>query len=112
MSNQSKRKGTAAESEVIRYLQSRGRPHAERRALSGAQDRGDVAGIPGVVIEVKDTKAESWGTHLNETLTEQRNAKAAVGLLIRKRVRKTYVGDWYAVMTVDQAMDLLEQAGY
>jgi Holliday junction resolvase len=50
--SKSKDKGTAAEREVVRYLQTWW-PAAERRALSGNKDKGDVAGIPGVCIEIK-----------------------------------------------------------
>jgi len=45
--------GTRAESAVVAYLQAQGFP-AERRALAGVNDRGDVAGLAGIVIEIKD----------------------------------------------------------
>lgn len=48
--NRSKAKGTSAESAVTTYLQTMGFIHAERRSLNGIHDRGDIAGIPGVVI--------------------------------------------------------------
>jgi len=44
-------KGTAWETAIVGYLRGRGAPHAERRALNGSNDRGDIAGIPGLVIE-------------------------------------------------------------
>jgi hypothetical protein len=44
----SKDKGTAAESLVVKYLQSTYWPHAERRALSGGLDKGDITGTPGL----------------------------------------------------------------
>jgi hypothetical protein len=112
MSNPSKTKGTAAESAVVNYLRSRGYPHVERRALSGALDKGDIAGIAGVVIECKDTKADSWGSHLTEAVKEQGNAGARVGLLVRKRARKSNPAEWYAVCTLEQMVTLLQEAGY
>jgi len=58
--SKSKQKGTAAETAVVRYLRSLNFqhagpafPNAERRALSGGKDMGDIAGIPDTVIEVK-----------------------------------------------------------
>jgi hypothetical protein len=59
MVNPSKDKGTKAETAVVRYLKSVGYPNVERRALSGKYDRGDISGIPGVVISVKDVAARS-----------------------------------------------------
>ena len=56
MANPSKAKGTAWETAVVDYLRANGHPHAERRALSGNTDRGDIAGVPGVVIECKNAK--------------------------------------------------------
>jgi Holliday junction resolvase-like predicted endonuclease len=47
----SKRVGTAAESLVVDFLQRHGFRYAERRALRGVNDCGDVTGIPGVVGE-------------------------------------------------------------
>lgn len=46
----SKRKGTSWESAIVQFLKENGVAHAERRALAGNADRGDIAGIPGVVI--------------------------------------------------------------
>lgn len=41
MSNPSKKKGTAAETKVVKYLTAHGL-FAERRALSGSKDNGDI----------------------------------------------------------------------
>ena len=49
-----KQAGTRWESAIVDYLASRGWRHAERRAKTGALDKGDITGIPGVVIEAKD----------------------------------------------------------
>lgn len=114
--NKSKIKGTAAESAVVAYLRPNGFPHAERRALAGALDKGDLAGLVGLrgslCGEVKDTAAADWSGQLNETVVEQGNAKADYGFLIRKRRGKSDVGQWYFMMTVEQGVRLLRQAGY
>ena len=114
MSNPSKRKGTDAESAVVTYLQSRGWKHAERRALAGAKDRGDIAGIAGVVVEVKNCRTQSVGAWLREARKEQLNDLADYGVVISKPigVGTTRVEDWHAHLTVKQLCDLLEQAGY
>lgn len=116
--NRSKAKGTAAESAVVTYLQSRGWPHAERRALTGGKDKGDLAGIYGVagaaMLEVKAWKTANIPAWLREMAVEKDNANAAVAAVISKPrgIGDTRVGDWHVHMTVKQLCDLLEQAGY
>jgi len=114
MSNPSKAKGTAAETAFVAYLRRRGWLHAERRALSGSQDKGDVAGLPGVVLEVKNCRTVQLGAWLKEAAVEQRNADAVLGVVVNKPhgVGLDRVGDWHAHLTVRQLCDLLAAAGY
>ena len=51
MTNRPKAIGTAAETAVVRYLAAHGFPAAERRALHGATDLGDITGTPQIVWE-------------------------------------------------------------
>jgi hypothetical protein len=97
----SKRRGTAAESAVVAFLREAGFVQVERRALGGARDRGDIAGLPGVVIEVKDTARMELGAHLAEALKERDNDGAQIGALWHKRRGKGSPGDWF--VTVDGA---------
>lgn len=101
--SKSKAKGTTAETAVVRYLQTWW-PAAERRALSGNQDKGDVAGINSVCIEIKAAKTQLIGPWQRETLTEMKNARAGVCLLVVKRPYKG-VAQWDAYMPVRQ-MDI------
>jgi hypothetical protein len=94
VSTKSKAKGTAAEREVVRYLQNWW-PAAERRALSGNKDKGDVAGIPGVVVEVKAAATQQLAAWKRETLTERENAGASRCMLVVKRPYKP-VAQWDA----------------
>jgi hypothetical protein len=94
MSTKSKAKGTAAEREVVRYLQNWW-PAAERRALSGNKDKGDVAGIPGVVVEVKAAAKQQMASWYRETWAEMENAGAVHCLLVVKRPYKP-VSRWDA----------------
>lgn len=104
--SRSKAKGTAAESAAVRVFQANGFPFADRRALSGALDRGDVLVCPGVIAEVKGgAMAENAGDGLvadwfAETERERRNAKADVGLLILKRKAFGHLraGHWWAIV--------------
>jgi hypothetical protein len=77
-------KGTAAESAVVGYLQQHGFPLAERRALAGAMDRGDVAGIPGVAVEVKAVARPAYQQWLREAAAEAANAGVPLGVVVHK----------------------------
>lgn len=98
--SKAKAKGTGAETAVVRYLQQWW-PAAERRALSGNKDKGDVAGIPGVCIEIKAAKTQLIGPWQRETLTEMDNAGVGVCVLIVKRPYKG-VAQWDAYMPAYQ----------
>jgi hypothetical protein len=101
MVNKPRNLGTFAESGVVEYLRTHGFPHAERRSLNGALDRGDVTGCPGLCIEVKYAGSGlQLGSWLIETGVERINAAAEYGILVVKPaglgVKKT--GSWYAAM--------------
>lgn len=110
--NRSKIKGTRAETAVVNYLQAQGWPYAERRALSGSQDRGDVAGLPGVVIEVKDCKRDELGSWVDEALVELANDSADIGVVWHKRRGTTDPARWFVTLTGEQFAMLLRAAGY
>lgn len=105
-------KGTAAETAVVRSLREFGFPHAERRALHGQYDKGDITGIPGVVVEVKDCARIELAAWLDEAMTEKRNARADVGAVWFKRRGKANADSWYVLMDGEQFMHLLTEARY
>lgn len=101
MVNRSKAKGTSTESLVVGYLREHGWPYAERRALSGNTDKGDVAGMPALAVEVKyGNGALKIGPWLKETEAERRNAGADHGILVIKppKMGPKNVGLFYAAM--------------
>jgi Holliday junction resolvase len=112
MSHPNKQKGTKAETDVVRYLQKCGWKTAERRALKGNLDCGDISGVAGVCLEVKNQKAQDLAGWVEELKVEIINAKANTGAVIHKRKGKTDVAEWYATMPVDIYLDLLKEAGY
>lgn len=116
--SKSKDIGTRFETAVTRWLRENGWVHAERRALSGTNDLGDITGTPGLVWECKagataqgasDGLIDQW---LGETERERLNARADVGVLVvqRKRVgdRPERVGRHWAVV---RARDVFGVAG-
>ncbi|UQA91619.1 PDDEXK family nuclease [Streptomyces halobius] len=113
MSSKSKNKGTAAEREAVKYLREYW-PAAERRALAGSKDKGDVAGIPGVVGEVKAAVKIELAKWQRETLTEMANAEADNCFLVVKTPYKpvTKWGFWmpaYQVGLEDMRFTKLEE---
>jgi len=108
-----KARGTRAESAVVAYLRAAGAVHAERRSLNGAKDRGDVAGIPGVVIEVKDHARIDLAGFVDEAERESWNGPVPeVGVAWIKRRGKGSPGEWYVAMTGDTFRYLLTASGY
>lgn len=107
-----KAKGTRWESAIVAYLADHGFPHAERRTLTGTNDRGDINAAPGLVIEAKNQARHSWAEWVDEATQEAINAGAAIGLVWAHRRGKASPGDGYVVMDGATATRLLRMAGY
>ena len=110
--NRSKAKGTSAETAVVRFLRTIGFVQAERRTLNGILDRGDITGIPGVVIEVKNCARQELAAWVAEAERERDNDRASLGVVWHKRRGKTDPADWFVTMSGSQFASLLrEQQG-
>jgi Holliday junction resolvase len=98
MTNKPKQKGTAAETAVVRYLRANGFPQADRAALHGSQDTGDITGIPDTVIEVKNCKQLQLNQWLEELRCEFYTARKLRGAwwggLWVKKYGSTNPGNW------------------
>lgn len=105
-------KGTRFETALVDYLRPRGAPHAERRARSGAKDKGDLAGIPGLVVEAKNAARMELAAWIAEAETERANAEAELGVVWAKRKGKGSPRDGYVVMTGAQFVHLLQVAAF
>lgn len=110
--SKSKDKGTAWETETVRVLQRHGAPFAERRALHGITDRGDITGLSGVVIEDKAEARQNIPGWLAELQAEMTNDGADLGLVWAKRVGRTSALDGYMILPPIVGLRLLAQAGY
>ena len=107
MVNRPKIAGTRFETDVCNYLREHGFPLAERRALSGGLDKGDIVNAVHT-YECKATKSIDLAAGLKETEIERTNAGTEFGFLIVKRRQKS-TADAYAVMTLDQLCVILER---
>jgi len=104
-------KGTRFETALVRYLASWW-PHVERRARNGAKDRGDIAGLIGVVVEAKAARAMDLAGWVDEAEVERVNDGASVAVVWHHRRGKGSPGDGYVTMTGRQFVALLIEAGY
>lgn len=109
--SRSKQKGTRAENAVVDALHSVGFVLAERRALRGTNDRGDIAGVPGWVFEVKghDDYAGKLAGWLAEAEQERINDRAQWAVVWHRRKGKSDARDWYVTMSGDQFVRLLKE---
>jgi hypothetical protein len=110
--NPSKIKGTSAETALVNHLRANGFIHAERRALRGANDRGDIAGIPGLMIEVKSCARTELAAWLDEASAERANDNADYGVVWHKRRGKGSPGAWFVTMDGATFTRILQDLGY
>lgn len=96
----SKRKGTAFETEVCRYLHDEHGLPVERRALKGTRDCGDVAGLPGFVLELKCCRAMELAVWADEAMKEAANDGAPYYAVVHKRRGKN-VSQAYVTMPLE-----------
>mgnify|MGYP001591573396 CR=1 FL=1 len=107
--------GKDAERALVEFCRANGAPHAERRIAGATAARGDIAGIPGVVLEQKAPgpgQPVELGSWLDETMRERENDGATIGLLVVKRRSRGNPGDWYWVTDGNTMAWLLRDAGW
>ena len=111
--SKSKQKGTLAETAVADFLKHTF-PAVERRTLSGANDKGDIAGVPNCVVEVKNQRTYKIHEWMKETETERINAEADLGILVIKPngVGVSKVNQWWAVVSLETITKLIEDSDF
>lgn len=116
--NRNNQIGAAAERGLVAYLCEHGWPQAERRALRGEFDAGDVTGTPGLCWEIKagtqctrptERQIAEWMT---ETETERVNAAAEIGVLVLRRpgVGSAQAGRWDCYLPLHAIVGLAADA--
>lgn len=103
--------GSSFERLVADYLCEHVDDRIDRRAKTGAKDKGDIAGLrhmgERVVIECKSTSKISLGTWANEAEIERGNDDAIAGVIAHKRHGKSAAGDQWITMTLADFVALL-----
>ena len=117
MANKSKRKGSAFEAQVARFLSDElGSDGIERRTLQGAADRGDIAGVrlngKRIVVECKAEKALRVPQYLREAEAERENDGAAFGIVVSKRrgIGEQRTGEQLVLMTLGTLSAIMREA--
>lgn len=109
MGNPSGAKGYRGEAPVLLHLVRRGFSRAYRLRSQGVNDKGDIGGIDGVCIEIKNHGVYKFPEWMRELKREKANAGASNAVLVVKPrgIGEKNVGEWWAVLTLDDYLDLL-----
>ena len=107
-----KKAGSSFERLVADYLRDVVDDRIDRRAKTGAKDRGDIGGLrhmtQRVVIEAKDyggqIKASEW---VREAEVERGNDDAGVGIVVAKRRGTSNPADQFVLMTLGELVSLV-----
>lgn len=94
-----------AESAVVTYLKPLF-PKVERRALSGNQDKGDIAGFPGT-LEIKNCVKFEPSKWVEEVKVEAKNANQWPPIVVAKRKGRGSPGQWFAIMEFHEIVQLI-----
>ena len=110
--SKARKRGTSWETAITNYLRTHGFPHAERRALSGREDRGDINAAPGLCIEAKSQSRYSLAEWVDEAEVEGHNAGADVTVVWAHRRGVASPAGGYVILTGERFVRLLHAAGY
>jgi hypothetical protein len=95
-----KRAGAAYEAAVRDYLQAHGFPQCERPALWGRRDRGDLLGVDGFVVQVRNTNRIDLAGAVDDAKVQAGNNGSGWPVAIVKRKGRG-VGGSYVVMELE-----------
>jgi len=105
-----KARGSQFERDVAQFLREHGHPYVERAYGAGrSDDRGDLAGLPRWVVEVKACRALDLAGWCDEAKRERRNAGSDYAAVVAKR-RNRPVADAYVVLTLADWARLVGEA--
>lgn len=108
-----KTKGRETEAAFVTYARTVwGLVNVERRRLAGVHDMGDIAGWPGVCVEIKSGARTDISGWLAELAIEQSNSHATVGFVAVRPKGRPDPEDWYAVLSLPALMHLMADAGW
>lgn len=104
--SRSRNKGANAERAVVNHLRNNGWPDARRYLAGDGRQPGDIDAIPGVSLEVKDQAVYCFPQWLAQAIAEAGD-RLPVVIAKPKGVTTDRVGEWWALMRVDDLLGLL-----
>lgn len=104
MGAMSRRKGAGAEVDVVNYLREHGYPDARRYLAGDGRQPGDIDGIPGVCLEVKNQARYELAEWMGQTEAE---AGANLPVLLVKARGQADPGRWFTIMRFEDFVGLL-----
>lgn len=104
--------GARFERQVADHLNARLPGRIDRQPRTGAQDKGDIAGVttPGgrpIAIECKNVTRTQLANWIHEAHTEADNLGAAAGIIIHKRHGRSAPDAQWVTMTVADLIAIL-----
>ena len=112
MANPSKEKGTRWESAVAKYLQSKGFP-VWRMAQTGAEDEGDLGGLPSWAFECRDRAKMDLSKNVRDANSRALHKGSEFGVTVMKK-RNSSVAEAYVAMdleTFTRILEIIEREG-
>ena len=107
-----KQKGRETETLFVEWLRRNGAPFAERRRLAGVDDRGDIAGVPGVCVEVKSGARLDVAGWMRELAVEMLNDEADMGAVVVRPKGRPSPDLWWAIVPLELWGELMRDAGW
>lgn len=95
-----RRRGAVAERMVVNWLRDNGWPDARRYLSGDGRQPGDIDGIPGVVIEVKDVAKSAFPSWRLQAVEEA--GPSRVPIVVRRTRGVRDVGLWPAQVPADE----------
>jgi hypothetical protein len=109
MTSPQARKGSVFERDVVKFLQVHGHPYCERAYGAGRpEDTGDIDGLPGWCLELKNHRAMNLAGWCDEVEAERVNGRQPYGAVVAKRRGKP-VADSYVVMSLATFAALMKE---
>lgn len=110
MTHANRRKGDAFERAVVEFMRSHGFPYVSRAYGAGRpDDLGDLDGVPGVCISVKDVAVSRLSEWLDEAREQSGRGRKPLSVVIWKR-RRQGIGRSYVVMELETFCELARES--